>query len=207
MESSGFHYKLDIPPGPADGAVVLLHGSGRTEDDLISFGRSVFPNGILYAPRGGVPWEKGFAFFRRKPDRQLDIDDLKHQAARLCLFIDFVFRQTGQRPFLVGYSNGAIIAAETICQNRDLSRGAILLRPLSPRNDERFPALTDYPALLLAGAYDDRRHSDDAPHLADQFATTGANVVLKTIATDHGWAAEGADERLSRQWLLDHGTR
>lgn len=81
-----------------------------------------FPNGILYAPRGIVRWENGFAFFRRKPDRQLDIDDLKHQAAGLCRFIEFVFQQTGQRPFLAGYSNGAIIAAETICQNRHLSR-------------------------------------------------------------------------------------
>ncbi|SOD58982.1 hypothetical protein SAMN05216595_4581 [Rhizobium sp. AN6A] len=132
MESAGFHYKLHIPVGSPDCAVVLLHGSGRTEEDLASFGRAVFPNGILYAPRGVVPWENGFAFFRRKPDRQLDIDDLKHQAGGLCRFIEFVFQQTGQRPFLVGYSNGAIIAAETICQNRHLSRGAILLRPLSP---------------------------------------------------------------------------
>ncbi|QTQ83244.1 alpha/beta hydrolase [Agrobacterium tumefaciens] len=204
MESAGFHYKLHMPVGSPDCAVVLLHGSGRTEEDLASFGRAVFPNGILYAPRGIVPWENGFAFFRRKPDRQLDIDDLKHQAAGLCRFIEFVFQQTGQRPFLVGYSNGAIIAAETICQNRHLSRGAILLRPLSPRNNEHFPKLTGYPALLLAGAHDERRHRDDASHLADQFSTAGADVVLETLDTGHGWATDAADERLSRQWLRQH---
>ena len=208
MESAGFHYKLHVPAGsPAgspDCAVVLLHGSGRTEDDLASFGRSVFPNGILYAPRGIVPWENGFAFFRRKPDRQLDIDDLKLQAAGLCRFLEFVFQQTGQRPFLAGYSNGAIIAAETICQDRHLSRGAILLRPLSPRHGEHFPTLTGYPALLLAGAHDERRHRNDAPHLAHQLENAGAEVVLETIDTGHGWAADATDERLSRQWLLQH---
>ncbi|WLD97694.1 alpha/beta hydrolase [Agrobacterium leguminum] len=200
MESAGFHYKLDIPAKTPDCAVVLLHGSGRTEDDLISFGRSVFPNGVLYAPRGAVPWENGFAFFRRKPDRKLDIDDLKHRATSLCQFIDFVFHETGQRPLLVGYSNGAIIAAETICLNRNLSRGAILLRPLSPRTHQALPNLSGYPILLLASAYDERRHPTDAPHLANQLASAGADVVLQTVNTGHGWAEDAADERLSRQW-------
>ncbi|WP_174020085.1 alpha/beta hydrolase [Agrobacterium fabrum] len=201
MESAGFHYKLDIPAGTPDCAIVLLHGSGRTEDDLISFGRAVFPTGALYAPRGAVAWENGFAFFRRKPDRELDIDDLKHQATRLCHFVAFVFQQTGRRPILVGYSNGAIIAVETICQAHHLSKGAILLRPLSPRKDQSLPNLAGYPVLLLTGASDDRRHPSDAPHLAEQLASAGADAVLETINTGHGWAEHAADERLSRQWL------
>lgn len=201
MESAGFHYKLDIPARTPDCAIVLLHGSGRTEDDLISFGRAVFPTGALYAPRGAVAWENGFAFFRRKPDRELDIDDLKHQATRLCHFVAFVFQQTGRRPILVGYSNGAIIAAETICQAHHLSKGAILLRPLSPRKDQSLPNLAGYPVLLLAGASDDRRHPSDAPHLSEQLTSAGADAVLETINTGHGWAEDAADERLSRQWL------
>ncbi|MBO9656994.1 MAG: alpha/beta hydrolase [Agrobacterium tumefaciens] len=201
MENAGFHYRLDIPAGMPDCAIVLLHGSGRTEDDLVSFGRAVFPKGVLYAPRGAVPWENGFAFFRRTPDRLLDLDDLKHQATRLRHFIAFVAQQTGQRPILVGYSNGAIMAAETICQDRHLSKGAILLRPLSPRKEQRLPNLAGYPILLLAGARDDRRHPSNAPHLAEQLASAGAEVVLETIDTGHGWAEDAADERLSRQWL------
>ncbi|MFF2321074.1 alpha/beta hydrolase [Agrobacterium sp. NPDC058088] len=201
MESAGFDYKLDIPAGTPDCVVILLHGLGRTEDDLISFGRAVFPKGVLYAPRGAVPWENGFAFFRRKPDRELDIDDLKHQATRLCGFVAFVCQQTAQRPLLVGYSNGAIIAAETICQAHHLSKGAILLRPLTPRKDQPLPSLAGYPALLLAGVNDDRRHPSDAPYLAEQLVSAGADAVLETINTGHGWAEDAADERLSRQWL------
>ena len=201
MESAGFHYTLDIPAGTPDCTVVLLHGSGRMEDDLISFGRTVFPKSVLYAPRGAVPWENGFAFFRRKPHRQLDIDDLRHQAVVLCRFLNFVAQQTGQRPILVGYSNGAIMAAETVCQDRHLSKAAILLRPLSPRKDRPLPSLAGYPILLLAGACDDRRHPSDAPHFAEQLASAGADVVLETIDTGHGWAEDAVDERLSRQWL------
>lgn len=98
-------------------------GHGRDENDLLAFGRAVFPNAVLYALRDAVSWENGYAFFRRKPDRQIDVVDLKAQATMLCMFMDFVIRQTGQTPFLVGYSNGAIMAAEVLCQNGSTARG------------------------------------------------------------------------------------
>lgn len=201
MNDAGFQYELALPSGTADCVVVLLHGSGRDENDLLAFGRAVFPNTVLYALRGTVPWESGYAFFRRKPDRQIDVDDLKAQATRLCMFIDFVIRQTGQTPFLVGYSNGAIMAAEVLCQNGSLARGAILLRPLSPRRHEELPSLSGFPVLLLAAKHDERRAENDARDLADQFTSAGADVRLEMLEGGHGWAEDAADEKLSRQWL------
>ncbi|KQR35434.1 phospholipase [Rhizobium sp. Leaf155] len=201
MNDAGFQYELALPSGTADCVVVLLHGSGRDENDLLAFGRAVFPNAVLYALRGAVPWENGYAFFRRKPDRQIDVDDLKAQATRLCMFMDFVIRQTGQTPFLVGYSNGAIMAAEVLCQNGSLAQGAILLRPLSPRKHEELPSLSGVPVLLLAAKHDERRAENDARDLADQFISAGADVRLEMLAGGHGWAEDAADEKLSRQWL------
>ncbi|MGL4091561.1 alpha/beta hydrolase [Agrobacterium cavarae] len=201
MNDAGFQYELALPLGTADCVVVLLHGSGRDENDLLAFGRAVFPNAVLYALRGAVPWENGYAFFRRKPDRQIDVDDLKAQATRLCMFMDFVIRQTGQTPFLVGYSNGAIMAAEVLCQNGSLAQGAILLRPLSPRKHEELPSLSGVPVLLLAAKHDERRAENDARDLADQFISAGADVRLEMLAGGHGWAEDAADEKLSRQWL------
>ena len=201
MNDAGFQYELALPSGTADCVVVLLHGSGRDENDLLAFGRTVFPNAVLYALRGAVPWENGYAFFRRKPDRQIDVDDLKAQATRLCMFMDFVIRQTGQTPFLVGYSNGAIMAAEVLCQNGSLAQGAILLRPLSPRKHEELPSLSGVPVLLLAAKHDERRAENDARDLADQFISAGADVRLEMLAGGHGWAEDAADEKLSRQWL------
>ncbi|KQM35152.1 phospholipase [Rhizobium sp. Leaf68] len=201
MNDAGFQYELALPSGTADCVVVLLHGSGRDENDLLAFGRAVFPNAVLYALRGAVPWENGYAFFRRKPDRQIDADDLKAQATRLCMFMDFVIHQTGQTPFLVGYSNGAIMAAEVLCQNGSIARGAILLRPLSPRRHEELPSLSGFPVLLLAARQDERRAKNDARDLADQFISAGADVRLEMLEGGHGWAEDAADEKLSRQWL------
>ncbi|MDP9570480.1 UNVERIFIED_ORG: phospholipase/carboxylesterase [Agrobacterium larrymoorei] len=201
MNDAGFQYELALPSGTADCVVVLLHGSGRDENDLLAFGRAVFPNAVLYALRGAVPWENGYAFFRRKPDLQIDVDDLKAQATRLCMFMDFVIRQTGQTPFLVGYSNGAIMAAEVLCQNGSMARGAILLRPLSPRRHEELPSLSRFPVLLLAAKHDERRAENDPRDLADQFISAGADVRLEMLEGGHGWAEDAADEKLSRQWL------
>lgn len=201
MNDAGFDYRLDSPAGIAGHAVVLLHGSGRDETDLLAFGRTVFPNAVLYALRGAVPWDNGFAFFRRKPDRRLDLDDLKAQAARLGNFVDFVIRTTGQKPFLVGYSNGAIIAAEVLCQDCSLLQGAILLRPLSPRRNEDLPSLYGIPVLLLVASHDERREPNNAQDLAYQLVAAGADVRLEILAGGHGWAEDSADEKLSRQWL------
>ena len=201
MNDAGFQYELALPSGTADCVVVLLHGSGRDENDLLAFGPAVFPNAVLYALRGAVPWENGYAFFRRKPDRQIDVDDLKARATRLCVFMDFVIRQTGEMPFLVGYSNGAIMAAEVLCQNGSMARGAILLRPLSPRRHEKLPSLSGFPVLLLAARQDERRAENDARDLADQFTSAGADVRLEMLEGGHGWAEDAADENLSRQWL------
>ncbi len=201
MDNQPFHYKLDGASSSTASPVVLLHGSGRTEDDLLLYGREAFPGHKLFLPRGNVAWENGFAFFRRHPDRTLDIEDVRDQATRLCDFLEFVARRTGQRPFVAGYSNGAIVAAETIFQKPELSRGAILLRPLSPRSGEPFPPLHGYPALLLAGMRDDRRHPEDAPFLADQLTKAGAAVSLKTLPGGHGWADDAADVRHSQDWL------
>ncbi len=55
MNNAGFQYELAVPSGTADCVVVLLHGSGRDENDLLAFGRAVFPNAVLYALRGAVP--------------------------------------------------------------------------------------------------------------------------------------------------------
>jgi phospholipase/carboxylesterase len=132
------------------------------------------------------------------------MDDLAKRAERLCNFLDFVANETGHTPLLAGYSNGAIIAAETIRQNRESSKGAILLRPLSPCPDRNFPPLAGYPALLIAAENDQRREPSDAPYLAGQLEKAGADIVLRVVAGDHGWADDGADIRICKHWLHDH---
>ncbi len=54
MNDAGFQYEVALPSGTADCVVVLLHGSGRDDNDLLAFGRAVFPNAVLYALRGAA---------------------------------------------------------------------------------------------------------------------------------------------------------
>jgi phospholipase/carboxylesterase len=201
-EAAGFTYEIkqsdaEIPP------LVLLHGSGGTEADLIDFAKGVAPKATWIALRGGIPWEGGFAFFRRNADRTLDRDDLAARTADLCKFIGYAVKHhnLNRPPILVGYSNGAIVAAAAACADAERTSGAILLRPLSPSPEQEFPALEDYPVLILGGRYDSRRHPNDAPLIAGQFRRSGARVTCHLLPTGHGWKESGLDVTFSKVWL------
>jgi len=96
--------RADLPP------VVLLHGSGQDENALLAFARAACPGHTLTAVRGRIPWEGGYAFFRRRPDRTLDEADLAKGAAAVQRLLSRLLNKTQQLPLLVGYSNGAIAA-------------------------------------------------------------------------------------------------
>jgi len=204
-QAAGFYYDIrqtssELPP------LILLHGSGGTEADLIDFSESISPNATYMALRGGIPWEGGFAFFRRNPDRTLDENDLNVRTADLCNFIAYASSHHGfhRAPILVGYSNGAIISASAICHNAEMTSGAILLRPLSPSPDKEFPALANYPVLILAGQFDNRRSPEDAPIIEEQFRRSRACVSYHMLPTGHGWHEAGFDQAIAKSWVKNH---
>jgi phospholipase/carboxylesterase len=181
--------------------VVLLHGSGQDENTLLAFTRTACPGSTITALRGRIPWEEGYAFFRRGPDRTLDEADLTDGAAAVQRLLGRL-QQAGHRPpLLLGYSNGAIAAAGAVIGDRQLSAGAILLRPLSPFPARSFPRLDGYPVLLVSGDADSRRDLDDGPSLAKQFKSAGAAADLITLPSGHDLTT--ADEDAVSAWLLD----
>lgn len=191
--------RTDLPP------VVLLHGSGGDENALLAFSRAACPGHTLVAVRGRIPWEGGFAFFRRKPDRTLDEADLMHGAAAVCRLLGRLRDEEHRPPVLLGYSNGAIVAAAAVLRDRRLSSGAILLRPLSPFPGRVFPRLDGYPVFLVGGEGDDRRDPSDASLLDGQFRAAGATVALKVLSVGHGLT--NADEIVVGAWLQDLGNQ
>jgi phospholipase/carboxylesterase len=201
-EAAGFTYQIR-QSDPETPPLILLHGSGGTEADLLDLAEAISPKATCIALRGGVPWDDGFAFFRRNADRTLDRDDLAARTTDLCKFIGYAMTHHNlQRPpILVGYSNGAIVAAAAVCRGAELTSGAILLRPLSPAPDQEFPPLKDYPVLILGGRYDSRRHPNDAPLIAAQFRCSGARVTCHLLPTGHGWRESGLDIALAKSWL------
>ena len=179
--------------------VVVLHGSGQNENTLLSFARAACPGHTLIAVRGRIPWEEGFAFFRRHPDRTLDETDLAHGAASIHRLLDGLADTHVQPPILLGYSNGAIAAAAAILGAPELSAGAILLRPLTPSAERVFPPLKGYRVLLLSGEGDPRRDPSDGPTLASQFRAAGAATSLVVVPAGHGLTT--ADENAVTRWL------
>jgi phospholipase/carboxylesterase len=198
-EAAGFHFEQFGAASSRSSPLVLLHGSGGSENFLMDFARSIAPDRLAFAVRGQVPWEGGYAFFQRNPDRTLDQADLAARCLAFCDFLRHVTEAGNRKPLLVGYSNGAIMAAAAAIQAPDLSAGAILLRPLSPRARDNLPPLHGYPVLLIGGAMDDRRKPSDTPNLAEQFRLSGALVVDHLLQTGH--ALEATDNHLARTWL------
>jgi phospholipase/carboxylesterase len=204
-ETAGFHFERIGAAVRGPSSLVLLHGSGGSETSLVDFAHSIAPERAAFAVRGRVPWESGFAFFRRNPDRSLNRDDLALQTTAFCGLLSHLNAAGHLKPVLVGYSNGAIMAAAAALQAPELSSGAVLLRPLSPNWEASFPPLRGYPVLLLGGMSDDRRDPADMPHLAEQFRRAGALVTAHLLPTGHALKTS-LDHRLAREWLADRAS-
>jgi phospholipase/carboxylesterase len=200
--AAGLSYVEMSSPGSDDLApLILFHGSGRREDDLVDFAAAAAPARRVIAVRGGVPHDGGFAFFRRNPDRSLDQGEVGRAAIQLADFVRIVGRAGGRAPVLVGYSNGAIAAAALLAAAPGECAGAVLMRPLSAFPDAIPADLSGHSALLIAGAHDDRRAPGDVLLLEAQLRAAGADVSAHVLDCGHGWDPAGGDVELTRSWL------
>ena len=127
------------PAGDSDGTLLLLHGTGGNENDLLPLGHAVAPRASLLSPRGQVLEHGMPRFFRRLAEGVFDHDDL---VARSHALADFVTESAGRYAFdparvvAVGFSNGANIAAALMLLRPAILAGAVLLRPMVPFEPE-----------------------------------------------------------------------
>jgi len=185
---------------------VLLHGSDGRETDLLPLADRLGPGAAAIAPRGTVRTAHGFAHFRRRPDRTIDHDDVRR---RVPLLADAVESATASLPgsarrTIVGFSNGAVMAAALVETRPDLFTTGILIRPQPPFGDARAPAgrapaELAMPVLVLDGRFDPRRHADDGLRVAERLRSLGAAVDHVTLPVGHG--ITDADEQAVRRWL------
>jgi phospholipase/carboxylesterase len=199
-ELYGFHY-IATPGDPNRPPLILMHGSSRDETELPPLAAEVAPDCPCVSLRGGIDWDGGYAFFRRNADRTLDLADLAHQTERLALFIRSAI-ETGLiagPPVLLGFSNGAIIAAHLLIHDPASALGAILIRPLSSAPEAILPPMPAKPILILSGETDDRRAPEDAPLLAQQFESAVASVTAHRLPTGHH--IHQNEPAIIRRWL------
>lgn len=184
----------DAPP------LVLLHGTGGDEHDLLALGRMVAPDSALLSPRGKV-LERGMPrFFRRLAEGVFDEEDVRRRAHELADFI------TGAReryeigvPIAFGYSNGANIAAAVLLLRPEQLSGAILMRATLPLSRVPKVELAGKPVLILSGTADPIIAVEGATRLASSLRAAGAAVEHHTLPAGHELSE--TDVTLAREWL------
>jgi predicted esterase len=161
--------------------MLLLHGTGGDETDLMDFGRAIAPESNLLSPRGNV-LENGMPrFFRRFAHGVFDLDDLIYRTRELREFINASARKYDFDPgnvIAMGYSNGANIAAALLMLYEDALSAAILFRPMMPFVPDRKPDLSGRRILVCAGEHDSMIDPVKTSSLISFFESAGANVAV-----------------------------
>lgn len=191
-------------PGSRPGSVplLLLHGTGGNEDDLISLGQTLAPGTPLLSPRGQVLEHGMPRFFRRLAEGVFDLDDLRFRARQLADFLAGARENYGLGevpPIAVGFSNGANIAAALLLLHPGSLSAALLLRPMVPLVPDALPALDGVRVLIAAGRMDPIVTAAQSQALADLLEQTGADVTLHWSNAGHGLNVE--DLEAGEHWM------
>lgn len=180
--------------------LLLLHGTGGDERDLLGLGRTVAPGAGLLSPRGKVLEGSMPRFFRRLSEGVFDEDDLRRRTHELADFVTWARERHGlAAPVAVGFSNGANIAASLLLLRPEVLAGAALLRAMSPFRTPPQADLAGKRVLILSGAMDPIVPAEDAERLARTLSGNGASVDHRVLPAGHG--PSQPDIGLLKAWL------
>jgi len=192
----------EFVPGTPNRTLLLLHGTGGNERDLIALGRELDPNAALLSPRGKV-LENGMPrFFRRLAEGVFDLEDLKYRANELADFVSAAAQHYGfatDQLVGVGYSNGANIAASMLLLRPEIMHGAILFRAMVPLNPDTLPDLSSVRVWIGAGDQDPIVPASETKRLAELLRRAGADVTIRFATAGHGLTND--DLESARHWL------
>jgi phospholipase/carboxylesterase len=193
--------------GPKDNqpdifTLLLLHGTGGNEDDLIQVGQMISPSASLLSPRGKV-LENGMPrFFKRLAEGVFDIEDLKYRTRELADFVkeaSNIYSFDLSKTIAVGFSNGANIAASLLLSYPETLMGAILFRAMVPFIPNSPIDLSDKNVLLSAGIFDPIVSKSQTQSLFDILEKRLANVTLKWQQSGHNLTE--LDILDAKEWL------
>ena len=180
--------------------LLLLHGTGGDENDLLGLGKMISPGSALLSPRGRVLEHGMPRFFRRLSEGVFDEADVRRRARELGDFVTDARTRYGiTAPVAVGFSNGANIAAALLLLQPDVLAGAILLRAMVPLSDPPEANLAGMPVLLLSGHADPIVPASNSAQLAALLTQADASVTHKVLPAGHQLSQ--ADVTLARTWI------
>ena len=196
----GFIHRFVLPQNTGGAPLLLLHGSGGDEHDLIPLAERIGPGRAIVSPRGKTDEQGITRFFRRTPDGAWDLDDLAKRTGELADFVRSVRGAYGlPKPVALGYSNGANIGWSLLLREPGALAGAILLRAMLPFDPRPLPDLSGIPVLLIAAHDDELIPVERAGLLAALLGEAGADVTYEVLRAGHGLTGE--DLKLASEWL------
>ena len=192
----------EFVPGSSNRTLLLLHGTGGNERDLIPLGRELDPNAALLSPRGKV-LESGMPrFFRRLAEGVFDLEDLKHRTNELADFVTAAAQHYGfasDNVIAVGYSNGANIAASLLLLRPEVLSAAVLFRAMVPLIPDKLPHLLSVRVWIGAGDQDPIVPASETKDLVELLRRAGADVTMRFAKAGHGLTND--DLEAARHWL------
>ena len=192
----------EFVPGNSKRTLLLLHGTGGNERDLIPLGRELDPDASLLSPRGKI-LENGMPrFFRRLAEGVFDLEDLKTRTNELADFVASAARHyklAADEIVGVGYSNGANIAASMLLLRPEIMRAAILFRAMVPLVPDKLPDLSSVHIWIGAGDQDPIVPVSETKRLAELLRRAGADVTIRFAEAAHGLT--DPDVEAGKHWL------
>ncbi len=186
---------------PTAPTLLLLHGTGGTERDLLPLAQMISPSSSILSVRGNV-LENGMPrFFRRLAEGVFDEEDLIFRTKELNDFLDEAANEYGfnrNKIVALGYSNGANIAGSLLFHHKESLRGAILHHPMVPRRGIGIPVLTEVPVFISAGTNDPICSPDETRELDALLRDAGASV---TVHWEHfGHQLTSSEVNAAAEW-------
>ncbi|GED71977.1 phospholipase/carboxylesterase [Brevibacillus reuszeri] len=189
---------------PAAPTLLLLHGTGGDENDLLPLADRIYPGASVLSVRGNV-LENGMPrFFRRLAEGVFDEEDLVFRTQELHDFLDQAsvqYKFERENIIAVGYSNGANIAGSLLFHYPDVLKGAILYHPMVPRRGISLPDMSQLPVFIGAGSNDPICSPLETKELQQLLSDAGASVTLHWESYGHQLTVKEVDA--SAQWFAD----
>ena len=161
--------------------LLLLHGTGGTEQDLLPLAERIDPDANVLSVRGNVSENGMPRFFKRLAEGVFDEEDLIFRTKELNDFLDDAATKYDfdrENVIAIGYSNGANIAASLLFHYQDALKGAILHHPMVPRRGIDLPNLSGKAVFIAAGTNDPICPAQESEDLYSLLEKAGADVVL-----------------------------
>jgi phospholipase/carboxylesterase len=198
-----YHHVFEPGTDPNAPPLLLLHGTGGNEHDLLRFGRAISPGSAMLGPRGDVSEGGALRFFARLAEGVFDPQEVMRRTNSLG---DFVMAAAASykidplRLIAVGFSNGANIGATLLLLRPETLGGGALFRPMVVLDQPAAPGtLAGKRVLLSNGSTDPLVRPDDPARLAGLLRAGGAEVKVELIPASHALTPQ--DVAAAKSWL------